>query len=76
MTGSTISGALLRRRLDAVCEALADRRFSIAELCYRCGFNDISYFYRAFRARTGMTPRAWRLAAQKKIGADSDFSEE
>ena len=75
LTGSTISGALLRQRLDAVCEALADNRFSISELCYRCGFNDISYFYKVFRARTGMTPRAWRLSRrEKKIGADSDFS--
>lgn len=75
LTGMTISGALLRRRLDAVCEGLADSRFSISELCYRCGFNDMSYFYKVFRARTGMTPRAWRLSLSsgKKIGADSDF---
>lgn len=76
LTGCTISHALLRRRLDAVCEALADSDSSILELCYRCGFNDISYFYKVFRARTGMTPRAWRLARRgEKIGVDSDFSD-
>jgi AraC-like DNA-binding protein len=32
----------------------ADRR--ITEIVFACGFNDISYFNRAFRARYGASP--------------------
>jgi AraC-like DNA-binding protein len=30
---------------------------------YRWGFNDLSYFNRAFRAQFGMTPGDWRRDA-------------
>ena len=35
---------------------------SIEEVAYRMGFNDLSHFNKAFRARFGMTPRDWRNA--------------
>jgi AraC family transcriptional activator of tynA and feaB len=33
---------------------------NISEIAYAWGFNDLSHFNRAFRARFGMTPREWR----------------
>jgi AraC-like DNA-binding protein len=33
---------------------------SISEIAYGCGFNNISYFIKAFKASTGITPKQFR----------------
>ncbi len=50
-------------RLDRCGEMLAAARWrnrSISDLAFACGFNSSAHFARAFKARFGMTPRAWR----------------
>lgn len=49
---------LERCRLDLANRALA--HFTIAELCFRWGFGDAANFSRAFTARFGTTPKAYR----------------
>ena len=39
----------------------------ILEIALECGIDNLSHFYRLFRARTGMTPRAYRLAHRKPL---------
>ena len=59
-TGESFSGHVLRCRLEGVASDLADAehaRASIAEIAYRNGFSDLSYFNRRFRARFEATPR-------------------
>jgi AraC family transcriptional activator of tynA and feaB len=54
---------VLDSRLEQCAAALRDsseRTTSISEIAYRCGFNDLSHFNRAFRARFTRTPREWR----------------
>lgn len=46
---------------------LGDRR-TISELAYHFGFNDLSYFWRLFRKRYGMTPRTYRTDFQISKG--------
>lgn len=61
--GETFVGAMGRVRLERARSILADRRFSelqIAEVAWRCGYQDPSYFARAFRQRFGMGPKEWR----------------
>jgi AraC family transcriptional regulator, positive regulator of tynA and feaB len=61
--GKSFGRWLLENRLDACGKALRDlhrRSDSISEIAYRCGFNDLSHFNKAFRARFGMPPRQWR----------------
>ena len=63
--GQTFGRWLLEARLDACGTALHDahqRNLNISEIAYRIGFNDLSHFNKAFRARFGMTPRDWRNA--------------
>jgi AraC family transcriptional regulator, positive regulator of tynA and feaB len=63
--GQTFGRWLLDARLDACGTALRDahqRNLNISEIAYRTGFNDLSHFNKAFRARFGMTPRDWRNA--------------
>ncbi|MCC6948449.1 MAG: AraC family transcriptional regulator [Bradyrhizobiaceae bacterium] len=65
--GMTFMGALNRVRMERACEFLADRRFDqlqIAEISWRCGYLDPSYFARVFRAGFGVGPREWRNTRQ------------
>ena len=61
--GTTPSRFLLTRRLDAAAARLRrlDRPCSITDLALECGFNDLSYFSRAFRRRFGVSARAYRM---------------
>jgi AraC-like DNA-binding protein len=64
--GETFGRWLLDNRLAACGKALRDphqRATAISEIAYRWGFNDLSHFNKAFRARFGMTPREWRNSA-------------
>ncbi len=54
---------LLQLRLQRAKDLLTSTRSSVTAIALEVGFGDSSYFARVFRAQTGMTPRAWRLAA-------------
>jgi AraC-like DNA-binding protein len=61
--GQTFGQWVLNNRLDACGMALRDekqRQSNISEIAYRWGFNDLSHFNRAFRARFRMAPGEWR----------------
>ena len=63
LIGQTFGRWLLEHRLDACGAALRDARqrdANVSEIAYRWGFNDLSHFNKAFRARFNTTPRAWR----------------
>jgi len=61
--GQSFGRWLLEARLNACRTALRDqnqRSLNISEIAYRWGFNDLSHFNKAFRARFDLTPREWR----------------
>jgi len=61
--GQTFGRWVLDNRLAACSVALRDRNqrdLNISEIAYRWGFNDLSHFNKAFRARYDQTPREWR----------------
>ena len=62
-TGRSFGRWLLESRLEACGAALRDanqQALNISEIAWRWGFNDLSYFNRAFRAEFDMTPGEWR----------------
>jgi AraC-like DNA-binding protein len=62
-TGHTFGQWVLENRLQGCSTALRDpnqQTLNISEIAYRWGFNDLSYFNKAFRAHFDMTPREWR----------------
>lgn len=61
--GVTLTTWIAKERVALAKELLADARYNVAEVGWACGFSAASYFIRVFRAHTGMTPRAWRVAA-------------
>jgi YesN/AraC family two-component response regulator len=51
-------------RIEAAKAALADEGITVEELCHRLGWSDAAHFTKVFKARTGLTPKAYaRLMA-------------
>lgn len=47
-------------RLERASQKLTETDSSVTDIAYSCGFNDLSYFIKAFKARTGTTPAKYR----------------
>ncbi|MFT4120902.1 helix-turn-helix domain-containing protein [Bradyrhizobium sp.] len=62
---TTFSAEVMAMRLEAAFGMLrSGMTDSISDIAFRCGFTDLSTFYRAFRARYGGTPNASRGAKE------------
>jgi AraC-like DNA-binding protein len=55
---------LLRYRIDRACERLAHPGALTKEVAYSVGFNDLSYFTRAFKHQVGVCPSEYHTAAR------------
>ena len=60
MTGQTFIIFLREYRLNAAAEALRTTEDTILSISEQCGFENLSYFNREFKAHFGMTPREYR----------------
>jgi AraC-like DNA-binding protein len=47
-------------RVGQACRLLVNEDYPIADICFTCGYNNISYFIREFRSITGFTPLGYR----------------
>ena len=63
---------LTELRINAAKDLLADPFRSSAEVASMVGYEDASYFARAFKKRTGMTPTQYRRQASQKAKADPE----
>jgi len=59
-TGKTFVESLNEIRLGNASRMLIDTTQTIAEIAYKCGFNNLSYFNRVFKAKNGCTPKEFR----------------
>lgn len=55
-TGLTLHAYVMLRRVERAQALLADRKLTLADIAYRCGFASQSHFTAAFKKRTGSTP--------------------
>jgi AraC-like DNA-binding protein len=65
--GTSFTAYVLNERLTRVRRMLSETRYAhltIAQVAHACGFNDISYFNRAFRRHFGATPTHVREQAK------------
>jgi AraC-like DNA-binding protein len=59
-TGHTYIESLNEIRLGHASRLLIDTTQTIAEISFKCGFNNLSYFNRIFRKRNSCTPKEFR----------------
>jgi AraC-like DNA-binding protein len=59
-TGKNYIEYLNDLRLGIASRYLVDTNKTIAEICYECGFNNLSNFNRIFKKRKGFTPKEFR----------------
>lgn len=64
-TGMSPTAFIRTVRLENAALLLAETSAPIQEIATQCGFKDIKYFNRCFRALYGITPSRYRTAASK-----------
>ena len=68
MTDKTPFAYVNAYRIERACRKLLGTDRSVTEIAYSCGFNDLSYFIKTFKAEKGMTPRAFRRGETENGG--------
>ncbi len=64
-TNRTLSDYIVDIRLGYAARMLVDSSKNISEICYECGFNNLSNFNRTFKAKRHYTPRDFRAMFKK-----------
>jgi AraC-like DNA-binding protein len=64
-TSKTLSDYIIDIRLGFASRMLVDSTQTISEICYDCGFNNLSNFNRIFKKKKGMTPKEFRSHYRK-----------
>jgi AraC-like DNA-binding protein/mannose-6-phosphate isomerase-like protein (cupin superfamily) len=59
-TGQTIIDYIQEARIEMAIGMLASSTYSIRTIATDVGYNDVTFFYRLFRQRTGLTPGEYR----------------
>lgn len=58
--GVTVMEYVLKTRLEMAKELLSsERKITVSEVSEKCGFGNLSYFCKAFKRETGMSPRVY-----------------
>lgn len=61
--GKSFMDYVIDQRLSEARRLLLETDLTVTEICFRCGFANLSNFNRHFLARCGQAPVAWRRAA-------------
>ncbi len=67
MTKKTYYDFLIEIRISHACRALIEDKLPTEVICFDCGFNNVSNFYRHFRKVTGMTPLDYKRKFLNKM---------
>lgn len=60
MTRKTYNDFLVEIRISHACRLLIEDRMATEVICFECGFNNVSNFYRHFKKVTDMTPLEYK----------------
>lgn len=63
-TGTTFKEYLTELRIEASKVLLKENEMSIKDICFKVGYNDTSYFIRAFKKFEGMTPKDFQRVSR------------
>ena len=60
-TGYNFQELLMRKRFQKATKLLLETNLQVEEIAVSVGYENVSYFYRQFKHRYGMTPRQYRI---------------
>lgn len=60
MTKKTYNDFLTEIRISHACRLLIENKLTTEVICFECGFNNISNFFRHFKKMTGLTPLKYK----------------
>ena len=58
--GMTFASYLCQLRLHHAARLLTDSSKSVTDICYACGYRNLSHFLRSLKEQYGMTPKEYR----------------
>ncbi len=64
-TGKTFTEFVSQIRIHQACQLLQDTDYSISEIAFQCGFQNLSYFNRSFKKYQRETPKEFRRMVNK-----------
>src|SRR5690606_4234222 len=59
-TGKTFSSFVNEIRIGQACKLMLNEDLSISEICYTCGFNNLTNFNKNFKHFSKMTPTEYK----------------
>lgn len=65
-TGKTPYEYLMQLKIHKAKELLSSHNLTITEVCFTCGFNNLSNFTTFFKKKTGVTPSEYRKIMQNR----------
>lgn len=68
-TKNTYFDFLNQVRINFACQMILEDKYSIAPICFECGFNNVANFYRHFKKLTGMTPVEYKKKYDPELAA-------
>lgn len=66
-TNYTFIDYITNLRIAKACQLLSDTTYTVAEICFTCGFNNLSNFIRIFKKKKGSTPNEYRIYLQQML---------
>lgn len=58
--GISVQQYLLQYRLQMACSMLVSSKATTEQICFSCGFTDVSHFAKIFKSKIGLTPGKYR----------------
>src|SRR5258708_23464508 len=59
-TRKTFSHYVTEIRIGHACRLLMEDNYNISEICYSCGFDNLSNYYRHFKKHVGVSPKEYK----------------
>jgi len=66
-TNTSFKDYLTNVRISHACQLLTKTTYTIAEVCFACGFNNLSNFIRIFKKKKGSTPSDYRVMIEQML---------
>lgn len=66
-TNTSFKDHLTNVRISHACQLLTKTTNSVAEICFACGFNNMSNFMRVFKKKKGNTPSDYRTFIEQML---------